>query len=69
MQILNPDIIAVGKIYQKLLLNNIINNSPINNKCYIFDVKKKSLENIARSTQNIILPSFNLLGTDNILGK
>ena len=69
IQILNPDIILVGKIYPKLLLNNIVNNSLINKKCYIFDVKKKSLENIARCTQNIIFPSFDLLGTDNILGK
>ena len=69
LQILNPDIILIGKYYPKLLYNNLINNTKINNKCCIFDVKKKSFENIARSTQNVILPSFNLLGTNNILGN
>ena len=69
LEILNPDIILIGRNYPKLLLNNLINNNSINNKCYIFDIKKKSFQDIARCTQNIIIPSFDLLGTDNVLGK
>ena len=69
IQISNPDIILIGENFPKLLFNNIQKNSSINEKCFIFDVKNKSLENIARCTQNIILPSLDLLGTNNIFGK
>ena len=69
IQISKADIILIGKNYPKLLLSNIKNNNLINNKCFIFDVKKNSFENIARCTENIILPSFDLIGTDNILGR
>ena len=69
IQISNPDIILIGQNFPKLLFNDFQKNSLINEKCFIFDVKKKSLENIARCTQNIILPSLDLLGTNNIFGK
>jgi len=40
IQISKADIILIGKNYPKLLLSNIKNNNLINNKCFIFDVKK-----------------------------
>jgi len=69
MRILDPDIIVVGVKYPNLLLNNLKNNSSLNNKCIIFGTKEKSFKSIARCTHNIILNSFDLIGTDNILGK
>ena len=69
IQILNPDIILVSNNYPKMIINNFLNNPLINDKCFIFDTKKKSFDNIARCTQNIVYPSFDLIGKDNILGK
>ena len=68
-RMLDPDIVVVGIKYPKLLLNNLKNNSSLNNKCIIFGMKEKSFKSIARCTHNIILNSFDLIGTDNILGK
>ena len=69
LRMLEPDIMVVGIKYPKLLLNNLKNNSSLNNKCIIFGMKEKSFQSIARCTHNIILNSFDLIGTDNILGK
>ena len=68
-ELLNPDIILIGKYLPKLLLNDIKNNSFAKDKFFLFDVKKKSLQNIARCTNNIILSSLDMLGTNFILGK
>ena len=69
LELLNPDIILIGKYLPKLLLNDIKNNSFAKDKFFLFDVKKKSLQNIARCTDNIILSSLDMLGTNFILGK
>ena len=68
-ELLNPDIILIGKYLPKLLLNDIKNNSFAKDKFFLFDVKKKSLQNIARCTNNIILSSLDMLGTNFILDK
>ena len=69
LEYLNPDIILFGTYYPKLLFNSLKKNSWARKKCIFFDIKKKALQNIAKSTNNIILPSLDLLGTNYDLGK
>ena len=66
---LNPNIIMIGKNYAKIFRNDLKNQSCMKNKCIFFDIKKKHLEEIARTTCNIILPTFNLIGKKNPCGK
>jgi hypothetical protein len=58
----NPDVILIGKNYPKIFYNDLINNSSMKAKFIFFDIKKKHLEQISRTTSNIILPSINLIG-------
>ena len=65
----NPDILIIGKNCAKLFQNELNNNSSMKNKYIFFDINKRNLEEIARTTCNIILPSFNLIGNKNPSGK
>ena len=65
----NPDVIIIGKNYPVVFRNDLSNNSATKNKCILFDMKKKHFEEITRSTANIILPSFNLIGSKYPFGK
>ena len=58
----NPDVILIGKNYPKIFYNDLINNSSMKAKFIFFDIKKKHLEQISRTTSSIILPSINLIG-------
>ena len=69
INIFNPDIIIMGKNYAKLFQNELNNQSSMKNKYIFYDIKKKHLEEIARTTCNIIIPSFNLIGKNNPYGK
>jgi len=65
----NPHILIIGKNCAKIFQNELKNNSLMKNRHIFFDIKKKHLEEIARTTCNIILPSFNLIGNKNPSGK
>ena len=65
----NPDVILIGKNYPKIFYNDLINNSSMKNKFIFFDIKKKHLEQISRTTANIILSSINLIGIKNPFNK
>ena len=65
----NPDVILIGKIYPKVFQKDLNNKISMKDRCIIFDIKKKHLEQIARTTCNNILPSFNLIGNKNTFGK
>ena len=66
---LNPDIIIIGKNYAKIIQNILNNTSEVKNKYIFFDIKKKHLNEISRTTCNFILPSFNRIGNKNPSGK
>ena len=65
----NPDVILIGKNYPKIFYNELTNESSMKNKLIFFDIKKKHLEQISRTTCNIIIPSLNLIGSKNPFGK
>ena len=64
-----PDVILIGKNYPKIFYNNLVNNNSMKNKCIFFDIRKKHLEQIARTSSHIILPSVNLIGKKHPFGK
>ena len=68
LKAIRPDIIIIGKNFPKevtkLLLQDNINNINI-----IYDLKNTTIKNISRCIKTIVLPSFNLIGANNILGS
>ena len=67
LKILKPNVVIIGEKFPQELINMVSKNN-LENISFIFGVKQKSLEKIARCTQTLVLPSFDLIGTNNILG-
>ena len=65
---IKPDLVIIGKDFPQEITEILLEDNS-NNINIIYDVKNTSLKNISRCTKTIILPSFNLIGTNNILGS
>ena len=61
-----PDIVIIGKEFQKEIVDILINNN-FNNISIIYDINNKVIKKLSRCLQTLILPSLNLIGSNNIL--
>ena len=66
IQNLNPNVILFSENFPQSEIDNFLSD---NNISIVFNVKKKALNNLARCTQTILLPSLNLIGKKILLGK
>ena len=63
-----PDIVIIVKEFQKEIVDILINNN-FNNISIIYDINNKVIKKLSRCLQTLILPSLNLIGSNNILGS
>ena len=63
---LNPDVVLFSDQFPKSFIDYFLND---NDRTIIFNIKKKILLDLARCTQTILIPSFNLIGKKTLLGK
>ena len=69
LNILKPDIVIIGKNFQKEKTEMIINNNNLKNISFIYNIKDNVFKKISRCTQSFVLPSFELIGENNYFGS
>ena len=65
--LIKPDIVIIGKNFPKQIVDILINNN-FYNISIIYDIDNKVMQKLSRCFQTLILPSFNLIGSNSILG-
>ncbi len=68
INMIKPDIIIIGNNFPKNLFDILINNN-FSDIIFIYDISNKVMKKLSRCLQTLILPSINLIGSNNILGS
>ena len=63
---LNPDVILFSDNFPKSFIDYFLSD---NDRTVIFNIKQKTLLDLERCTQTILIPSLNLIGKKTLLGK